>query len=124
MAPTQQDDRSRVACEDVRYPFQLRSEARAFLLNWIHVRETAELAQRDLCMSNFPPSASPPSLYIRGESPPRAGMDPPFWHSQAELLKHVQEDLAEAEEFGLTVADTLALYPYMVGSYPTTHTTK
>ena len=120
METTQQDERLRVAREDVRFHFQLKSEARAFLLNWIEVREKAELAQRDLRMSSRPPSASPPSLYIRGESPPRAGMDPPFWHSQAELLKHVQEDLAEAEEFGLTVADTLALYPYMVGSYPNT----
>ena len=104
--------------EDGRFDVQLRGEAVHYLRRWVEDREAIECAERAKRLALPSPPPSPPSRYVPGNSPLMSRLDPPVWFSKAELLTYVQRDLAEADEMGLTVEETKALFPYMLGRYP------
>ena len=103
-----------IGWNEYRYHGPLKEEARAYLLNWMEVREAEEVARTGHRLSFTPPLCTPPSNYVPGDPPSRSGMDLPIWFSKSQLLEYVVDDLAEADEEGLTVDETMALYPYML----------
>ena len=114
-----QDDVAKAEAEqEQQFDLRVRGEAREYLLHWIHVREVQEGTRRAHRLSLPSPPPSPPSQYSPGNSPVGSRIDPPFWFSQFDLVKQVQDDLAEADAMGLTVDETKDLYPYLLGRCP------
>ena len=99
-----------------RFHVPLKGDARDYLLNWIEVREARDLARSPEDMSSYSRSTFTTSHVVTNRDPIGAHLDP------RELLENVQVDLAEADEMGLTVAETRTLYPYLLGSFNTLST--
>ena len=93
-------------------------EARAYLSHWLDVHEGMESAQRVHDMSYDTALPLPTSNVVTDDSHLDPYLDPPFWLTPAEMLTCVKDDLARADADGLTIAETVALSPYLFGRAP------